>query len=138
MSDSNCGINMKMSSLGHVVLKVTNTDIPKQFYHDVLGLPYSAEPEGKSMVLFVQMDIIILHCSWWIVQAALLRYLIMLPFCWQVVDGSIIWHKLNWSHQELTLLNITTGKFSHCMSMIRLEIKSSCMCMVLSKYTAPA
>ena len=43
---------MKISGLGHVALKVTNMDKSKQFYHGVLGMPYSGEHEGKSMVFF--------------------------------------------------------------------------------------
>ena len=43
---------MKISGLGHVALKVTNMDNSKQFYHGLLGLPYSGEHEGKSMAFF--------------------------------------------------------------------------------------
>ena len=43
---------MKISGLGHVALKVSDIDQSKQFYHSVLGLPYSGEHEGKSMIFF--------------------------------------------------------------------------------------
>ena len=43
---------MKISGLGHVALKVTDMERAKQFYHGVLGLPYSGEHEGKTMVFF--------------------------------------------------------------------------------------
>lgn len=43
---------MKISGLGHVALKVTDMVRSKQFYHEVLGLPYSGEHEGKPMVFF--------------------------------------------------------------------------------------
>ena len=43
---------MKISGLGHVALKVSDMDKSKQFYHGVLGLPYSGEHEGKLMVFF--------------------------------------------------------------------------------------
>ena len=46
------GSKMKISGLGHVALKVTNMNRSKQFYHDVLGMPYSGENEGKTMVFF--------------------------------------------------------------------------------------
>ena len=47
-----CGSKMKISGLGHVALKVSDMDKSKQFYHGVLGLPYSGQHEGKSMVFF--------------------------------------------------------------------------------------
>ena len=43
---------MKISGLGHVALKVTDMERAKQFYHDVLGLPYSGEHKEKKMVFF--------------------------------------------------------------------------------------
>ncbi len=43
---------MKISGLGHVALKVTDMDRAKQFYHGVLGMPYSGEGEGKAMAFF--------------------------------------------------------------------------------------
>lgn len=43
---------MKISGLGHVALKVTDMKKSKHFYHDVLGMPYSGEHEGKSEVFF--------------------------------------------------------------------------------------
>lgn len=43
---------MKIVSLGHVALKVTDIIRSRALYHDVLGLPYAEDPEGKSMVFF--------------------------------------------------------------------------------------
>lgn len=43
---------MKICGLGHVALKVTNMHNSKQFYHGVLGMPYSGEHEDESMVFF--------------------------------------------------------------------------------------
>jgi catechol-2,3-dioxygenase len=43
---------MKISGLGHVALKVTDIERSKQFYHGILGMPYSGDYEGKSMVFF--------------------------------------------------------------------------------------
>jgi catechol-2,3-dioxygenase len=43
---------MKIAGLGHVALKVTDMDKAKQFYHGVLGLPYSGEHEGNKMAFF--------------------------------------------------------------------------------------
>ena len=46
---------MNISRLGHVALKVTDLERAKQFYHGVLGLPYSpssVEHESKTMVFF--------------------------------------------------------------------------------------
>lgn len=43
---------MKILGLGHVALKVTDMERSKQFYHDILGLPYSGEHEEKTMVFF--------------------------------------------------------------------------------------
>ena len=43
---------MKIRGLGHVALKVTDMERSKQFYHSVLGLPYSGEHEGRTMVFF--------------------------------------------------------------------------------------
>lgn len=43
---------MKIARLGHVALKVTDMERAKQFYHGVLGLPYSGEHEDKTMVFF--------------------------------------------------------------------------------------
>lgn len=43
---------MKISGLGHVALKVTDMEKSRQFYHGVLGLPYTGEHEEKAMVFF--------------------------------------------------------------------------------------
>ena len=43
---------MQIAGLGHVALKVSDMDKSKQFYHGVLGLPYSGEHEDNSMVFF--------------------------------------------------------------------------------------
>lgn len=43
---------MKISGLGHVALNVTDMEKSKHFYHTVLGMPYSDEHEGESMVFF--------------------------------------------------------------------------------------
>jgi catechol-2,3-dioxygenase len=43
---------IKISGLGHVALKVIDIGCSKQFNHGILGMPYSGEHEGKSMVFF--------------------------------------------------------------------------------------
>ena len=43
---------MKIESLGHVVLKVSNLEKSKDFYHKLLGLPISAESKEWRMIFF--------------------------------------------------------------------------------------
>ena len=43
---------MRIASLGHVVLRVSDLDRAQGFYHDLLGLPISARSDEWSMVFF--------------------------------------------------------------------------------------
>lgn len=43
---------MKVQSLGHVVLKVSDQDQSEKFYHNVLGLPIVARFESRRMSFF--------------------------------------------------------------------------------------
>lgn len=43
---------MKIESLGHIVLKVSNLDASRDFYHKLLGLSISAESEDWKMIFF--------------------------------------------------------------------------------------
>ena len=43
---------MKIESLGHIVLKVSNLDTSREFYHNLLGLPISAESDEWRMIFF--------------------------------------------------------------------------------------
>ena len=43
---------MRIASLGHVVLRVSDLDRAQAFYHDLLGLPISARSDEWSMVFF--------------------------------------------------------------------------------------
>ena len=47
---------MKIESLGHVVLKVSNLEVSKSFYHDLLGIPISADSEEWRMTFFTLGD----------------------------------------------------------------------------------
>ena len=43
---------MKIESLGHIVLKVSNLNVSRDFYHELLGLPISAESKDWGMIFF--------------------------------------------------------------------------------------
>ena len=43
---------MRISSLGHVVIRVSDLERSERFYHDLLGLPISAKSDEWSMVFF--------------------------------------------------------------------------------------
>ncbi len=47
---------MKIESLGHVVLKVSNLKDSRSFYHGLLGIPISAESEEWGMAFFTLGD----------------------------------------------------------------------------------
>ena len=43
---------MNIESLGHIVLKVSDLKQARRFYHDLLGLPISAESDEWKMIFF--------------------------------------------------------------------------------------
>ena len=43
---------MKIDSLGHIVLKVSDLSVSRSFYHGLLGLPISAESDDWGMIFF--------------------------------------------------------------------------------------
>lgn len=47
---------MRIESLGHVVLKVSNLEISKSFYNGLLGIPISADSEEWNMTFFTLGD----------------------------------------------------------------------------------
>jgi catechol-2,3-dioxygenase len=47
---------MKIDSLGHVVLKVTDLAQSRAFYHGLLGIPISAESDPWRMIFFTLGD----------------------------------------------------------------------------------
>lgn len=43
---------MKIESLGHIVLKVSDLEVSRRFYHDLLAIPISAESAEWGMIFF--------------------------------------------------------------------------------------